>query len=229
MRKSGALFKHALMWAGACVPLAWLALSAGLAHGQEAVKTGATKPFDDLINANCLKCHNTADWAGGMALDTLDLSHAGQDPEVWEKAINKLRGRLMPPAGQKQPGQADIDAFVSYLEASVDAAAKDHRVGHVPIQRLNRVEFAASVKQLVGVEVDPKQVLPTEIEVEGFNNIAGALGDLTVLHGAIPVRGTQGRASRSRRARSENGQRLLWGRRGRRRASRAGLPDSAHP
>ncbi len=44
-----------------------------------------------------------------------------------------------------------------------------------PIQRLNRTEFAASVKALIGVDIDPKQTLPTEIEVEGFSNIAGAL------------------------------------------------------
>jgi hypothetical protein len=102
------------------------------------------------------------------------VGHAAQDPQVWEKAITKLRGRLMPPAGAKQPAQADVDAFVAYLETSVDAAAKP-RVGHVPIQRLNRTEFAASVKGLIGVDVDPKQALPTEVEVEGFNNIASAL------------------------------------------------------
>jgi uncharacterized protein DUF1587 len=134
----------------------------------------AVQPFADLITNNCLKCHNTTDWAGGMALDTMDLAHPGEDPETWEKAINKLRGRLMPPAGQKQPSQPDVDSFVNYLETSVDAAAKT-KVGHVPIQRLNRNEFAATVKSLIGVSVEPKQVLPTEIEVEGFNNIAGAL------------------------------------------------------
>jgi hypothetical protein len=48
-------------------------------------------------------------------------------------------------------------------------------VGHVPIQRLNRTEFAASVRELIGVDIDPRQALPTEIEVEGFSNIAGAL------------------------------------------------------
>ncbi|MEJ1966704.1 MAG: DUF1592 domain-containing protein [Gammaproteobacteria bacterium] len=176
MRKSGTLSRYALLLAGACVPVAQLALAAEAAPDHEAVSTSPAKAFSDLIDANCVKCHNTTDWAGGMAFDTLDVSHPGQDPEVWEKAIGKLRGRLMPPAGQKQPAQADVDAFVRYLETSVDAAAKDQKVGHVPIQRLNRVEFAASVKQLVGVEVDPRQVLPTEIEVEGFNNIAGALG-----------------------------------------------------
>jgi mono/diheme cytochrome c family protein len=179
MRKSGPFFQYALVLAGACVLPAWLALSPDSAHGQEAVSAGTTTavtPFDALINNNCLKCHNTSDWAGGLALDTLDVGHAGQDPEVWEKAINKLRGRLMPPAGEDQPGQSDVDALVAYLETSVDTAAKNRRVGHVPIQRLNRVEFAASVKEIVGVEVDPKQVLPTEIEVEGFHNIASALG-----------------------------------------------------
>ena len=32
------------------------------------------------------------------------------------------------------------------------------------------------MRDLIGVQVDPKQVLPTEIEVEGFSNISGALG-----------------------------------------------------
>jgi mono/diheme cytochrome c family protein len=176
MRKSGALFGYALMLAVACAPLARPALSAEAAHDQVATNTDAHTTFNGLVKDHCLKCHNAEDWAGGLAMDTLDLASAGQDPEVWEKAVSKLRGRLMPPAGEKQPGQADIDAFVGYLEKSVDAAEKDRHVGHVSIQRLNRAEFAASVKGLIGVDVDPKQVLPTEIEVEGFSNIAGALG-----------------------------------------------------
>jgi hypothetical protein len=45
----------------------------------------------------------------------------------------------------------------------------------VPAQRLNRTEYAASVKDLLGVEIDAKQYLPTEIEVDGFDNIAAAL------------------------------------------------------
>jgi mono/diheme cytochrome c family protein len=189
MRKSGALSKYALILAGAW-PVAWLGLAAGVAQGQEALSPvvspvaspSAASPLDHLATNYCEKCHNTTDWAGSLAMDSLDLSHTDQDPEVWEKAITKLRGRLMPPAGKKQPDQAEIDAVIHYLETSLDAAAKDQaaakneRVGYVPIQRLNRTEFTASVKDLVGVQVDPKQILPTVIEVEGFSNIAGALG-----------------------------------------------------
>jgi hypothetical protein len=172
MPKSGALFRYALKSAGAWVAAVWLALAAGIVHAQD---TGVTKPFRDLIDANCSKCHNSTDWAGGLAYDTMDLSQVGDDPQIWEKVITKLSGRLMPPAGEKQPSQADVDAFIGYLETSVDASAKDRGVGHVSLQRLSRTEFSASVKGLLGVDVDPKQILPTEIEVDGFSNIAGAL------------------------------------------------------
>jgi hypothetical protein len=176
MRRSGAVIKDVLMRSGACVPLVWFALAGGLAHGQQAATKPDIKPFNDLISNNCVKCHNSEDWAGSVAMDTMDLSQAGQNPQVWEQAVMKLRGRLMPPAGNPQPSQPDVDAFVGYLEASIDANAKAHLVGHVPLERLTRTEFAASVKDLIGVDVDPKQVLPTEIEVDGFSNIAGALG-----------------------------------------------------
>ena len=193
MPKSGALSKYALILAGACVPALWPAFSAGVDQGQGQAKTqaqdqpaaaapAANKPLHDLATNFCEKCHNTTDWAGSLAMDSMDLAHTEEDPEVWEKAIVKLRGRLMPPAGEKQPDQGEIDAVIHYLETSLDAAAQQkvadnkEQVGHVPIQRLNRTEFAASVRDLIGVQVDPKQILPTEIEVEGFSNISGALG-----------------------------------------------------
>ncbi len=175
MRKSGALFNDALRLVGACLPLVWLALSAGVAQGAEAANSANLQPFHAMINNICSKCHNTTDWAGGFAFDSLDLSHPGQDPKIWEQAVIKLTGRLMPPAGQKQPTQANVDAFIGYLETSLDASAKDQGVGHVPLERLTRTEFAASVQGILGVDVDPKQILPTEIEVDGFSNIAGAL------------------------------------------------------
>src|SRR5512139_1594384 len=48
MPRSRASFKHALVLAGACLPLTWLALSPELAHGEEVVKAEAAKPFEDL-------------------------------------------------------------------------------------------------------------------------------------------------------------------------------------
>ena len=102
MRKRRALSKYVLMLAGACVPLASLSLAAE--PRRTPTPADADKTFTTMVNNRCEKCHNATDWAGSLAMDTLDLSHTGQDPEVWEKAIGKLRGRLMPPAGAAAAG-----------------------------------------------------------------------------------------------------------------------------
>src|ERR1700744_1590058 len=105
MRKSRVLITCGLILAGAAAPLASVSLAAAGVPAPETAKAGADKTFTDMVNTRCEKCHNSTDWAGSLAMDTLDLNHAGQDPEVWEKAIAKLRSRLMPPAGAPQPAQ----------------------------------------------------------------------------------------------------------------------------
>jgi mono/diheme cytochrome c family protein len=160
----------------AAAPLVCMAMAAPAAFAQGTAGSGSSEAFHNLLQGYCLGCHNTEDWAGSLAFDLLDLEQPAANPDVWEHAIEKLRGRLMPPAGAEQPSQDEVNAVVAYLESAIDAAASPQRVGHVPIQRLNRTEFSASVKGLIGVDLDPGQILPTEIEVEGFDNIAGALG-----------------------------------------------------
>ena len=109
-------------------------------------------------------------------MDGLNLQAAADDAQIWEKALRKLRGHLMPPPGSPQPPQKDVDSFVAWMENTLDIAdAKGPKAGYVPIQRLNRTEYAASVKALVGVDVNAKEVLPQDIQVEGFDNIAAAL------------------------------------------------------
>jgi len=154
--------------------LAFTSLAAQSALAQGVI--GSSDASNNLVQEYCVECHNLEDYSGGVAFDLMDLSHIDQEPEIWEEAINKLRGRLMPPAGQPQPAQSEVDALVGYLETSIDTSAQNHHIGHVPIQRLNRTEFATTVKGLIGVDIDAEQILPSEIEVEGFDNIANALG-----------------------------------------------------
>ena len=128
-----------------------------------------------LLTTYCYTCHNTRVQMGGLALQGLDISAAGAHAEVWEKAVRKLRGRLMPPPGSPQPAQQDIDAFVAWMENTLDANPRIPTAGYVGLQRLSRIEYAAAVKALVGVEIVAKDVLPQDAAVEGFDNIASAL------------------------------------------------------
>ena len=127
------------------------------------------------IQTYCFGCHNEGVRAGNLFLDQLDADSVPRHPEIFEKAVRKLRGRQMPPPGTPQPSQQEVDALVGWLESTLDESSKAHLAGHVPVQRLNRTEYANAAKDLLAVEIDPKQYLPAEIEVEGFSNIAAAL------------------------------------------------------
>jgi mono/diheme cytochrome c family protein len=134
------------------------------------------------VDTYCVSCHNSKAKAGGLALDTLSLetsttvgaSAVQEHADVWEKVLRKLRGRQMPPPGSRQPDQREIDAFVTWMEASLDSV-RQSKAGHVPIQRLTRTEYGAAVNDLLGIELDAESLLPAEIEVHGFDNIAAAL------------------------------------------------------
>ena len=91
---------------------------------------------------------------------------AANDAETWEKALRKLRGNLMPPPGSRQPPQQEVSSFVAWLENELDNGARSPKAGYVPVQRLNRTEYAASVKALIGVDVNEKDVLPQDIQVD---------------------------------------------------------------
>jgi Protein of unknown function (DUF1592)/Protein of unknown function (DUF1588)/Protein of unknown function (DUF1595)/Protein of unknown function (DUF1585)/Protein of unknown function (DUF1587) len=129
-----------------------------------------------MLGKYCEKCHNTTDWAGGVAFDTMAPSGIATNAKIWEAAVGKLQGRLMPPPGQKQPSQTTVDGFVSWLEGHLDAAAAAHPdPGFVVMHRLNRTEYARSIRQILGVKVDVSTLLPKDTLSDGFDDIGAVL------------------------------------------------------
>jgi hypothetical protein len=129
-----------------------------------------------FLDQYCSKCHNTTDWAGGIAFDSLSPDTIPDDAETWEKAVRKLRGRLMPPAGNPQPDTPSLQSFVSWMEGNLDKAAASHEdPGRVALHRLNRKEYANAVRDLLAVEIDPAETLPPDDAKDGFDNMAEAL------------------------------------------------------
>jgi mono/diheme cytochrome c family protein len=160
----------------ACIGVAVAAVTTGALgqEGRRAPAPGAAQARA-LLDGYCTGCHSTAVRAGGVALDALSLDAPHEHAEIWEAALRKLRGRQMPPPGSRQPARAEIDAFVGWMEAELDRTSDGPTAGHVPIQRLTRTEFETAVNGLLGVEIDGAQLLPAEIEVDGFDNVAAAL------------------------------------------------------
>ena len=129
-----------------------------------------------MLQQYCVKCHNAEDWAGGVAFDTMTPEEIPEQADVWEHAVRKLRGRLMPPPGKPQPDAATIHGFVSWMESALDTAAVGHPdPGRVALHRLNRKEYANAVWDLLHVSVDPNTALPQDDRSDGFDNVANVL------------------------------------------------------
>src|SRR6266853_5060992 len=128
------------------------------------------------INQYCVGCHNDRAKTACFSFEGLKPENIGERADLFEKAVRKLRGRVMPPPGSKQPDAKDIDSLVSWLETSLDhAEGKAHIPDQVVLHRLNRKEYANAVRDLLAVEFDAAATLPEDDSAEGFDNIATAL------------------------------------------------------
>src|ERR1051326_7473329 len=70
-----------------------------------AAQAGGTEAQLDVINQYCVGCHNDRAKTGGVSFQGLTPAGIGEHADVFEKAVRKLRGRVMPPPGSKQPDQ----------------------------------------------------------------------------------------------------------------------------
>jgi hypothetical protein len=67
--------------------------------------------------------------------------------------------------------------MVAWLETTLDhAAAASPNPGRPLVHRLNRAEYANAVRDLLAVDVDVTSLLPPDDSIQGFDNIADALG-----------------------------------------------------
>jgi hypothetical protein len=159
-----------------------LILSVAIASGQ----TSAS-----LVNQYCAGCHNNEVKSGGVTLSQLDLAHPDKNAELAEKVIHKLRAGMMPPPGMPRPDAAALKTFTISLETGVDQAAAAHpNPGRPPLHRLNRTEYANSIRDLLAVEVDAASLLPADDMSHGFDNMADVLNmSPTLLEGYIRAAG----------------------------------------
>ena len=132
---------------------------------------------NDVLKTYCTGCHNARLKTAGLQIDSLDSTRVGPNAEQWEKIVTKLRTGEMPPAGRPRPDAATYRSVVASLENDLDAAsAANPHPGRVPVHRLNRSEYANAVRDLLGLEIDPRALLSSDdADQEGFDNVASVL------------------------------------------------------
>jgi mono/diheme cytochrome c family protein len=174
--------------AGAAMMLAQAPAKSGTQTGIPAVQNSAAHPpvpgdaktYRAFVNQYCVGCHNTK--TAQPSSDPVDLEKASLDDVVssastWERVLNKLSVRAMPPQGMPRPKEADYTAFTGWLATSLDQgwAARGASPGLYVVHRLNRTEYGNAVRDLLAIDVDVTSLLPSDGGDFGFDNIAAAL------------------------------------------------------
>ncbi len=155
-----------------------LLLGAGTVAAQSAVEP--TEDDQRLIQRYCIGCHNDRTLSAGLSLQAVELDtagHNGDEVEVWEKVVRKLRTRAMPPPGRPRPAEPEYERLAGWLETAIDGAAADSpNPGRRPaVHRLNRAEYANAIRDLLALDVDTQSLLPADDSGYGFDNIADVL------------------------------------------------------
>jgi len=128
------------------------------------------------IQHYCTGCHSDKAKMGGVSFQNITAASVAKDPELFEKAVRKLRGRVMPPPGARQPDAKAVDSLVAWLEDSLDKLPNpQHVTDSQVLHRLNRKEYENSVHDLLLVDVNGADLLPPDDSAQGFDNIASAL------------------------------------------------------
>ena len=142
-----------------------------------AASATAPTPARELVTTYCVSCHNQRVKTANLALDNVDADHISNSADTWEKVVVKLRSRAMPPPAARRPDSATYERVATWLESELDRASDAHvNPGRTAeFHRLNRTEYANAVRDLLGVEIDPKAMLPPDEQAFGFDNNADAL------------------------------------------------------
>ena len=132
------------------------------------------KPFTTRY---CTRCHGGKERTGGIAFDTYDKQSLTTKRLIWQKAARNLRALAMPPEGEPQPSQAEIDKIATLIDDELSRfdcnGVKDP--GRVTIRRLNRTEYNNTIRDLAGVDFKPADDFPADDVGYGFDNIGDVL------------------------------------------------------
>lgn len=138
--------------------------------------------FDDaqhFLKSHCQACHQGTSPAGGfnvqqVAAPTTMRSEAAR----WNMLALRVRNGEMPPKVAPAPPADQREQFVNWLTTSLHTVgcAPGAMPSPAPLRRLNRDEYAATIRDLLDIQTDVTSSLPADgAGGEGFDNAGETL------------------------------------------------------
>ncbi len=127
-----------------------------------------------LLEKYCYSCHGEKKHKADLSLhafEKLTASDLRTNQFIWEKVLNNVQNREMPPREKPQPSEVEREIISRWIEKEVFACDCNHPdPGRVTLRRLNRAEYNNTIRDLLGVEFQPARGFPADDTGYGFDN-----------------------------------------------------------
>ena len=133
--------------------------------------------YEGFLKDHCLGCHDAEKSKGNFRMDQLPWEIGSvESAERWQKVLNALNSGEMPPEGERQPDRVVKTDFLEHLASEMVVARKalaDTR-GQITLRRLNRREYRNTIREVLGVDVNPSE-LPPDGSPSAFDTVGSSL------------------------------------------------------
>jgi hypothetical protein len=137
------------------------------------------RPF---IEQHCMDCHDEDTARAGFRIDLLSTDFTtGDNAGKWHEVMNKINSGEMPPEKKPRPDAEEAFEVASWVAQKLDETTKAAQGagGRVPLRRMNRVEYANTVRDLFFLDENfarrVEKELPADGKVGGFDRGSAGL------------------------------------------------------
>jgi hypothetical protein len=125
----------------------------------------------------CVECHNEKKHKGKLRLDDISFSiQSVEQADRWQKILNQLNSGDMPPDDAEQPERDRKAEFLDSLSHTLVTARRiiGDQGGRIAMRRLNQREYKNTIRDLLGVEIDVRD-LPADSGTGAFDTVGASL------------------------------------------------------
>lgn len=134
--------------------------------------------IQSFLDRHCLKCHSGQKPEANLSLDRSKPDFDDQrTSDRWRTIVKRVQQGEMPPRESPRPSEEQSAEFTKWILTGIGAAEIHRRqtTGRTVLRRLNRIEYENTIRDLLGVHVELKEMLPADSSSGGFDNVGEAL------------------------------------------------------
>ncbi len=149
-----------------------------------------TKDILPFIKSHCVSCHDKDKQKGDLRLDTLKpptkskrTATSSKNQEViatWATVLERMEAGEMPPEKAPQPSSEAKAKIIRWIKGELERSAL---LATPPptVRRLNRTEYENTVRDILSIDIQLKDLLPEDSLAHGFDTVGEGLSISSVL------------------------------------------------